>query len=64
MGFFNLFYKVDIMHGVHMKLNYSLFITKDNSTFSVWIRHGILHEGAIIALGRFVSDCGRICGIH
>ena len=27
-------------------------------------RHGILCESASIARGRFVQDCGRICGIH
>ena len=26
--------------------------------------HGILHERASIARGKFVSKCGRICGIH
>ena len=27
-------------------------------------RHGILRERVSIARGRFVSNCGRICGIH
>ena len=27
-------------------------------------RHGILPKRASIAHGVFVSDCGRICGIH
>ena len=26
-------------------------------------RHGILRERASVARGRFVSDCGRKCGI-
>jgi hypothetical protein len=27
-------------------------------------RHGILPERGSVARGRFVPDCGRICGIH
>ena len=27
-------------------------------------KHGILREFASIVCGRFVSDCGRICGIY
>ena len=27
------------------------------------LKKGILHERASIALGRFVSDCGRMCGL-
>ena len=29
-----------------------------------WNIHGILRERASVARGRFVSDCGRKCGIH
>ena len=27
-------------------------------------RHGILRERASVARGRFVQDCGKLCGIH
>jgi hypothetical protein len=32
--------------------------------FCMTDRHGILGEHASVPRGRFVPDCGRICGIH
>ena len=39
--------------------------TKVSCYFTGWeARHGILRERASVARGRFVPDCGRICGIN
>ena len=49
---------------LHMDSDGSLWLSMDPFSHKWPSRHGILRERASVARGRFVPDCGRICGIH